>query len=679
MKMGINCGHCKYFNAADKTCATVVGDIQPGDYCKIFEAVKPQVTKRIVIMHSNDNGTINFNKSFASWMQKEKDPLTTKESFVTLNNEAARQAEHEQLLREYGFPSEQSFETMRYVPVVEVETDDDGVPIHNLPPWVVNEAGEALGDRLDEDAPDYDKSDKAKARKKAGSAQKMFYDFMEIEKAPFGGFGPGTLQETQRELRENYKQEQDTKKQADRASSRKRRGPGARLSRLFARTRRDAPGRVKAARDRAQEVIGRKSDAAGRRVGRGIRGAYEGLVKPGDRPRPGSMDDIGAGSERGGQKVGMFTRRQLGRGRRGTAGYIGGLFGTGDDKDKERSYRRPDLAFADQEGGYLGPVDDTAGRRGRGAVIGTRKFFRGFGRGSAPGQGGREFADRTQTEDEGLSEKIGYGAGTAVRGLSRWGGNVATTGGRAARDVSRAAVAGRNARREQAGIHRDMGIGEGRIFSHPDFHGLDHAQRRTQVRTSISNRGNKTLAEHLMNYSHLAGEYPVTDDNGEAGDKIGHVTVNSLPKGHHAGTMMNNDEFHSLIQAGNIGFQPTPEHETSNWQQHIRSAASFYRDPSHMPPAAAGAEENKLQIGGLKTEQQPAQQTAQPATQQTAQPTVQPTNQPNMVQSSSSSGTTSNRPIGQPPGYRGDESYKSTQKSLFKIAKAFGVRKYVNR
>ena len=130
-------------------------------------------------MHSNDDGTINFNKSFTEWLIKEADPLTTKESFATLNNEAGRKAEHEQLLREYGFPSEQSFETMRYVPVVETETDDDGIPIHNLPPWVVNEAGEALGDRLDEDSPEYNKSAKAKARQKAGSAQKMFMDFME--------------------------------------------------------------------------------------------------------------------------------------------------------------------------------------------------------------------------------------------------------------------------------------------------------------------------------------------------------------------------------------------------------------------------------------------------------------------------------------------------------------------
>ena len=191
MKMGINCGHCKYFNAESRTCDVVVGDIMPGDYCRLFaaceEVAKPQPTRaRIVIMRSQNDGTIDFHNSFMDWMQKEKDPLATGESFATLHNEAGRRTEHEQLLREYGFPSEQSFESMRYIPVVETETDDDGIPIHNLPPWVVNEAGEALGDKLDEDSPGYNKSDKAKARQKAGSAQKMFLEILrkatEVEK-----------------------------------------------------------------------------------------------------------------------------------------------------------------------------------------------------------------------------------------------------------------------------------------------------------------------------------------------------------------------------------------------------------------------------------------------------------------------------------------------------------------
>ena len=40
---------------------------------------------------------------------------------------------------------------MRYIPVVETETDDDGKPINIIPPWVVNEAGQDLGDKLDND------------------------------------------------------------------------------------------------------------------------------------------------------------------------------------------------------------------------------------------------------------------------------------------------------------------------------------------------------------------------------------------------------------------------------------------------------------------------------------------------------------------------------------------------
>ena len=35
--------------------------------------------------------------------------------------------------------------------VVETETDDDGKPINIIPPWVVNEAGQDLADKLDND------------------------------------------------------------------------------------------------------------------------------------------------------------------------------------------------------------------------------------------------------------------------------------------------------------------------------------------------------------------------------------------------------------------------------------------------------------------------------------------------------------------------------------------------
>ena len=88
------------------------------------------------------------------------------ESFTTLLNVAGREAEHHQLLREYGFPSEQSPEGMRYTPVVEIETDDFGHPINNKPPWLVNEAGEHLGNRLDEDSPEFKHSEKNASRKK---------------------------------------------------------------------------------------------------------------------------------------------------------------------------------------------------------------------------------------------------------------------------------------------------------------------------------------------------------------------------------------------------------------------------------------------------------------------------------------------------------------------------------
>ena len=96
----------------------------------------------------------------AEKIQKADDPrykvdAISGEAFTTLLNVAGREAEHHQLLREYGFPSEQSPEGMRYTPVVEIETDDFGYPINNRPPWLVNEAGEALGDRLDENSPEF--------------------------------------------------------------------------------------------------------------------------------------------------------------------------------------------------------------------------------------------------------------------------------------------------------------------------------------------------------------------------------------------------------------------------------------------------------------------------------------------------------------------------------------------
>ena len=84
------------------------------------------------------------------------------EGFTTLANEEARQQEHGQLLREYGFPSEMEPEAGRYVPVIETETNDKGIPINNKGPWVVNEAGQDAGGINDEDAPNYSASEKAK-------------------------------------------------------------------------------------------------------------------------------------------------------------------------------------------------------------------------------------------------------------------------------------------------------------------------------------------------------------------------------------------------------------------------------------------------------------------------------------------------------------------------------------
>jgi hypothetical protein len=105
-----------------------------------------------------------------------KDPFKNGESFSTLHNYAARDAEHHQLLREYGFPSEQPLEGMRYTPVVEVETNDWGVPINHKPPWTVNEAGQDLGDKLDEDSPDFTDSVKAEARRRADASGHPWFE-----------------------------------------------------------------------------------------------------------------------------------------------------------------------------------------------------------------------------------------------------------------------------------------------------------------------------------------------------------------------------------------------------------------------------------------------------------------------------------------------------------------------
>ena len=127
-----------------------------------------------------EGGDIDFISSFRVWLNKtdnlalkqkkvfeqvtrdynksiiKEDIMNSGKSFHTLNNFEGRDAEHHQLLREYGFPSEQPQDGMRYTPVIETETDEHGMPIHPKPPWYVNEAGQHLGDRLDETLHTYD-------------------------------------------------------------------------------------------------------------------------------------------------------------------------------------------------------------------------------------------------------------------------------------------------------------------------------------------------------------------------------------------------------------------------------------------------------------------------------------------------------------------------------------------
>jgi len=221
LEAGIKCESCQFFvrNAEDDAgrCELVMGDIHPNDWCKLYSpnisseggdptsstGSKPNVLE-IVLMENNE-GNIDFVKSFEKWQELQKsadcacsefghdtisvftnimakaeakDPFKSGKSFNTLHNYAARDAEHHQLLREYGFPSEQPLEGMRYTPVVEVETNDWGIPINHKPPWTVNESGQDLGDKLDEDSPDYGKSAaaKAKARKAADASGNPWFE-----------------------------------------------------------------------------------------------------------------------------------------------------------------------------------------------------------------------------------------------------------------------------------------------------------------------------------------------------------------------------------------------------------------------------------------------------------------------------------------------------------------------
>jgi len=721
--------------------------VNQGAGFELLKAEMPPIPKsprilapiRKINMQSNENGTINFNKSFAVWMQKEaKDPLTTKESFVTLHNEAGRKAEHEQLMREYGFPSEQSYETMRYVPVVETETDDDGIPIHNLPPWVVNEAGEALGDRLDEDAPDYDKSDKAKARQKAGSAQKMFYDFMGIEKA---GEGKEAERDALRRVKASEEQRRraapgqppttNTEENAPRSPIPGRQThketPGKTAGGGFGLKGEEIAERARQRRAATIAIANRKGSAIGQ-----------------DTPDP-TPKDYSRGTPPG------FTPGEGGRAERKASGNLrpqdfGGEapkdFTPGKGGKKEALDKRPTGKLGAPKTTRPIPqaVLDRARQKGwksrgeniKGTAAEERSTLMGQLRrtGQSITQGGREFVSgvRQTTPIEGrnvkpgaepvgkrggISHKLGRVLRSGAGGVRRGAGGVRRGAGATAGAAKRVAQAGEQQRqgwadrvesavaprsnwgpKEQAANqqmrieqhHQNLGIGEGRIFSHPDFHGLDHAQQRAQVRESMMQRGGKTLEDHLKNYQHLVGNYPSTDENGTAGDKIGHVTVNSLPAGHHAGTPMDNNQFHQLIQDGHIGFEPTPKYANANWQEHKAHVDSHIRDASHIAPAIEGAApQTQISSEGADAGQgvvPPIQ--PQPPTDKYGVPTGEAVT-PGMPSKAKREEmglppVSGQQSLWQKPNPTPNvEEQKPITASIYKIAKAFGVPKRVTR
>ena len=140
--------------AATKSCLDGSCLIEKSDECNCG------CDKKSLELLIKQDGNIDFIGSFKNWMQKEEDPLASGKAFSTLNNFGGREANHHSLLVRQGWPSEQPQEAMRYTPVVETEIDDDGIPIHPKPPWIVNEAGQDLGLRLDEDAPTHPKNKK---------------------------------------------------------------------------------------------------------------------------------------------------------------------------------------------------------------------------------------------------------------------------------------------------------------------------------------------------------------------------------------------------------------------------------------------------------------------------------------------------------------------------------------
>ena len=167
MRNGISCGTCKFFNDTEMTCDIVEGMIEYHMWCKVFSPLDESPTvnegRELTMLMEKSDGDVDFKSSFFAWLKKEKIDCPATDS--TLLNYGGRLAEHDQLLREMGFPSDQPLEALRYTPVVETETDDFGIPIHLKPPWVVNEAGQHLGRKHDSDSPNYDKSLAGRAHK----------------------------------------------------------------------------------------------------------------------------------------------------------------------------------------------------------------------------------------------------------------------------------------------------------------------------------------------------------------------------------------------------------------------------------------------------------------------------------------------------------------------------------
>ena len=144
----------------------------------------PELKKELFFKSNED---IDFLTTFVNYndtiINKAKDPLSAKESFTTLHNYAGRVVEHHRLLDEMKFPSEQPIDAMRYTPTVEGETDEKGNVINPRQPGQVNEAGQHLGDRLDEASPTFKTSDKNKARKRNGTISvTKFLDFQKASK-----------------------------------------------------------------------------------------------------------------------------------------------------------------------------------------------------------------------------------------------------------------------------------------------------------------------------------------------------------------------------------------------------------------------------------------------------------------------------------------------------------------